>query len=99
MQELLNLPTPALVALGVYLIAQISLEIYAVVDIVRRPADGIAGNKVVWVLIVLFVNLIGAIVYLLVGRKPAAVTQSGATVAQGDAARNAVDTLYGGDAR
>ncbi|MDP2183284.1 MAG: PLD nuclease N-terminal domain-containing protein [Actinomycetota bacterium] len=99
MQELLNLPTPALVAIVVLGTAQIALELYAVIDIVRRPADQIAGTKVMWILIVVFVNLIGAIVYLLVGRKPATVTQSEAAVAQGDAARTAVDTLYGGDDR
>lgn len=99
MQELSSLPTPALIALVVYGIVQISVEIYAIIDIIRRPADRIAGPKFMWVLIVLLVNLIGAIVYLLVGRKPAPVTQEGASVAQGDAARNAVDTLYGGDPR
>lgn len=44
------------------------LPIMALVDIVRSEFRG-PNDKVIWVLIVLFLNLIGAILYFLIGRK------------------------------
>lgn len=101
MNDLSSLPMPALVALGVLVIAQIALEVYAIVDIIRRPTDQVTGgNKLLWILLVLFVNLVGAIVYLVAGRKPAVVAQAPRAEADSSAAQTAVDTLYGqGDGR
>lgn len=39
----------------------------ALVDILRNKFED--NNKVVWVLVVLFFNLIGAILYFIIGRK------------------------------
>lgn len=49
------------------LIIQIILLIAALVDIARREKT--RGPKWVWVLVVLFVNLIGPIIYFVVGRE------------------------------
>lgn len=43
------------------------LPILALVDIVRNEFEG--NNKVVWVLIVIFFNIIGSVLYFLIGRK------------------------------
>lgn len=43
------------------------LPILALIDIVRNEFEG--NNKIVWVLIVIFFNLIGSILYFLIGRK------------------------------
>ncbi len=43
------------------------LPIIALVDIVRHEFSG--SNKIIWVLIVLFFNFLGSILYFLVGRK------------------------------
>jgi hypothetical protein len=44
--------------------------IWALVDCIRVPDDRYyrAGTKLVWVLVIIFLQLIGAIVYLAVGR-------------------------------
>ncbi len=43
------------------------LPIIALVDIVRSEFEG--NNKIVWVLIVIFFNIIGSILYFLIGKK------------------------------
>ena len=72
--NLSTLPTGVIVALAVLLLVQVTLDVIALVDLYRRPvARVMLGNKWIWVVIILLVNLLGAILYLLVGRKPAAV--------------------------
>lgn len=41
--------------------------IIALVDILRNKFED--NNKIVWVLVVLFLNLLGAILYFIIGRK------------------------------
>ncbi len=41
--------------------------IIALIDILKNKFDG--NDKIVWVLVVLFFNLIGAILYFVIGRK------------------------------
>jgi hypothetical protein len=49
------------------LILQLSLMVIALVDLVRR--DKVRGDsKVVWALVIIFINFIGPIVYLIGGR-------------------------------
>ena len=43
------------------------LPIMALVDIVRSEFQG-QNDKVIWVLIILFLNIIGAILYFFIGR-------------------------------
>lgn len=94
--ELDSLSTPMLVVIGLFVLLQLSLEVYAVIDIIRRPSERITGgNKWLWLAVVLLVNMIGAIVYLAVGRKPQPPTGLVAAPVTGDAAQEAVDTLYG----
>jgi len=42
------------------------LPILAIIDILRSEFAG--NNKIMWVLIVLFMNIIGSILYFLIGR-------------------------------
>jgi hypothetical protein len=46
---------------------QLGLMVFALVDLIRRERT--KGPKWVWVLVIIFVNLIGPIVYLVVGRE------------------------------
>lgn len=48
-------------------IAQVALAITALVHVLKHPQYKF-GNKVMWVLIVLFVQIIGPIVYFVFGR-------------------------------
>lgn len=83
-----------LVGLGV---AQLALDVVAVVDLVRRPAGGVTfGNKWVWAAIIVFVNLLGAILYLALGRRPAPLSEPVQAARRGDAAPSSIaDELYG----
>ena len=45
----------------------IILTIIALIDILKSEFKG--NNKIVWVLVVLFLNLFGAILYFTIGRK------------------------------
>lgn len=47
-------------------LVQLALIVFALFDLARRPKT--RGPKWMWVLIILFINLIGPIVYFIVGR-------------------------------
>jgi hypothetical protein len=90
----------AIIALGV---VQLTLQIWAVVDLIRRPAP--TQRKVVFALVIVLVGLIGAIAYLAVGRSMldeearAANGEGKATGGDEGARRRALDQLYGPDDR
>jgi predicted membrane-bound dolichyl-phosphate-mannose-protein mannosyltransferase len=50
-------------------IIQIALMVFALIDLEREERRVRGGSKVVWALIIVFVNVIGPIVYLTVGRE------------------------------
>ena len=87
----------AIIALGV---TQLTLQIWAFVDLVRRPAP--AQRKAVFALVIVLAGLVGAVAYLAVGRPMLSEETSGAGSAGGanEAARKrALDQLYGPDDR
>jgi uncharacterized membrane protein YhaH (DUF805 family) len=43
------------------------LDIVAIVDCVKRSMD--TGKKVLWILLILFLPILGMVLYFLVGRK------------------------------
>ena len=49
------------------ILIELGLLITALVDVIRRPRTN--GPKWLWVIIIVLVNLIGPIVYFIVGRK------------------------------
>ena len=76
------------------LLIQLVLMIVALVDLSRRPQ--VRGPKWVWVLIILFVNMIGPIVYFALARKPAAVDLTPAYRSeQAKSPETVADLLYG----
>ena len=82
---------------------QITVEIYALVVLFRTPEERITGGKRwLWAVIILFVNLIGAIVFFVAGRKPLPAVDPLATANLPSAppetverAQRAADVLYG----
>lgn len=95
-----DLPTPVLVLLGVLIVVQIVLEVWALIVLFKTPDDRLLlGKKWPWVLIILLVNTIGAVIFLAAGRTKPPVDDraDGAqpAVPTGDAAARAVDVLYG----
>lgn len=93
--DLSALPVGVLIALGVLLLIELTLDVIALVDLYRRPIDRVAlGNKWIWVAIIVLVQLVGAILYLAIGRKPAIPDAGAAPVRTGSPA-DIADKLYG----
>ena len=65
----------------IFVVGGIALFVYALVDVIRMPNDASfkAGTQLVWILVILLAQGIGAIIYLIVGRPP-----GGATAARAD---------------
>jgi hypothetical protein len=57
-------------AFWLFALANIVVVIWALVDAIRVPDESMyrAGNKLIWVLVILFAGFIGAIVYFAIGR-------------------------------
>jgi hypothetical protein len=88
------------VVAGLFWLAEIALIIWALVVLFRTPEERVQlGKRWIWVLIILFLNPIGAIVFLIAGRKPAEASDplaQGAPLAPTvDRAAHAADVLYG----
>jgi hypothetical protein len=97
MEKLLALPAAAIVALGALLVIQAVLDVVALVDLYKRPKDRLTiANKWVWVAIILLISTIGAIVYLVIGRKPAPAAEVRPASSTATRAADAADALYGG---
>lgn len=92
-----SLSPAVLIVLGVVALAELVLDVFALVDLYRRPAAQVTlPSKWIWVVIIVLVNLVGAILYFAVGRRPAPATdpRSGATPPTRSASEIA-DALYG----
>ena len=48
---------------------QIALLVWALLDLMKPERRVKGGNKVVWLLVVLLINVIGPLVYLFLGRE------------------------------
>ncbi len=48
------------------ILIQLGLMVFALIDLARRPAAN--GPRWLWAIIIIFVNIIGPIVYFLIGR-------------------------------
>jgi phosphoglycerol transferase MdoB-like AlkP superfamily enzyme len=95
MDKLLAQPTAVLVVLGVLLVVQLSLQVFAIIDLLKRPAAGLTLPKWAWVGIIVLGEILGPIIYLLAGRKPAASADVSSRGATAERAENAADALYG----
>ncbi|HEY9355419.1 MAG TPA: PLD nuclease N-terminal domain-containing protein [Arthrobacter sp.] len=95
--DVLALPTGVLVALGILAVAALVLDAIALIDLYRRPAGLIVfGKKWIWLVLILFLNVLGPVLYLLTGRKADSPTETPAPVrANLTGAADAVDKLYG----
>jgi hypothetical protein len=94
-----GLSTPVLVGLIALGTAQLTLQVIALVDLARRTVVP-GGRKWRWALLIILGALVGALLYLALGRS--ATPSAGAEELRGgsDAARRrAIDTLYGPDRR
>ncbi|MGZ4518323.1 MAG: PLD nuclease N-terminal domain-containing protein [Mycobacteriaceae bacterium] len=90
-------PVWGLVALGVLVVVQITLDVIALLDLYRRPTQQVVfGNKWIWVAIVLLVNTLGAIIYLVAARKPPVLTENAVASSEPSVRTEKVaEALYG----
>lgn len=102
-EGLADIPVALLVAIGVIWVIEVALAVYALVNLYKLPVERVVtGKKWVWVLVILLVNLIGPIIYLVAGRKPAMAVDparqmatDAAVESRQDRATAAADLLYG----
>jgi hypothetical protein len=87
----------AWVAIGALLVFTLVMYVVSLMDLYRRPVEQIlGGRKWVWLLVILLINSgIGAIIYLLAGRKPAPAAEGRPTTPAAERADAAADALYG----
>jgi hypothetical protein len=89
------LPSWALVAIAILVCVQIALQVYALIDLSRRDSV-LWGRKWVWAVIIIAGNLLGAVIYLGLGRvvdqPDLDAPERGGTE---QARRRAMDDLYG----
>ncbi|WBM80882.1 PLDc N-terminal domain-containing protein [Cryobacterium breve] len=92
-----SLPGWAWIVIAAMAVVQVTLDVIALVDLYRRPADRVlTGNKWVWLAVILLANLLGAILYLVVARKPAPLDAAVSAPRPPSTSPDAVaDSLYG----
>ena len=91
-----SIGTAGLVGIGLLFLVEITLMVTALVSLVRTPAEHLRAPKWVWALVVVFVNMIGPIVYFALARKPAAVDLTPAYRSeQAKSSETVADLLYG----
>lgn len=61
--------TTLVLALLPLLLIDLGMVIYSIVDLFKSDRRVRGGNKIVWLLIILFVSTIGWVAYLLIGRE------------------------------
>jgi hypothetical protein len=95
--DLSTLPTGILVVIAVVAAIEITLDVIALVSLYRRPLSQVAlGNKWVWVAIILLVNLVGPVLYFVIGRKTDVPEEQPArSRASATTTDSIADSLYG----
>ncbi|HEX6488749.1 MAG TPA: PLDc N-terminal domain-containing protein [Candidatus Dormibacteraeota bacterium] len=95
--RLTSLPAGAVAILVVLSLAQLALDVIALVDLYRRPVEQVAGgNKWVWVVVILIVNVLGPILYLAIARQPPPAVETRTDAERGsERIGDIVDDLYG----
>jgi hypothetical protein len=93
--DLSTLPVGVLIGLGLLVVVQLTLDVVALVDLYRRPAARVvSGNKWLWLAVIVLVNVLGAILYLVVGRTTAP-RDAAPTPARPVATESIAESLYG----
>ena len=92
----MGIPPAGVIALGALIALQLVLQVVALIDLSRREAV-VGGKKRIWVLAILLGNLLGAIIYLAVGRHAPRQARDEGRLHPDGTTRKALDELYGSD--
>ncbi len=97
MDALSGLPQAALLGIGSLIILQLTLQVVALVQLVRTPAERvtIGGRKWVWAVIILFGEIVGPLIWFFAGRTAAPVADVAPSAPVSARADDAADALYG----
>ena len=97
--NLSTLPAGALAALVALALLGITLDVIALLDLHRRPTSQVVfANKWIWVAIILLASSfsLGAIIYLVAGRRPPILTDDAApSESTSTRTESVADALYG----
>lgn len=91
----LGLPIGGVLLLVGLIAAQLALQIVALVDLARRRHGVRYGRKWVWAIVIVAGNLVGAVLYLALGRSPAPVAEPATGGSSGSGGARAIRELYG----
>jgi hypothetical protein len=90
--------TVTLLVIGALGVVELALDVVALVLLVRTPQSRVTLPKWLWAVLIIFINLIGSILFLAIGRRPTPVADpraSGAARGPHPAASSVADALYG----
>ncbi len=65
----MNIDTDMLLLIIPILVIQIGLLIWGLYDLTRSDRRVRGDNKIIWALVIIFIGIIGPVVYFLVGRE------------------------------
>lgn len=96
LDSLTQLPVWALATVGVLVLLQLSLQVAALVQAARTPADRVTlgGRKWLWIVIIVLGEMLGPILWFLLGRSKD-VTVDVAAGQDKERTREVADALYG----
>jgi hypothetical protein len=93
--RLADVPVAVLAIVAVLVLLELALDVVALVHLYRTPQQQVVGgNKWVWVAVIVLINLIGAILYLAIGHKPAPAAETPVD-RPAEQIGDIVDSLYG----
>lgn len=92
-----QIPAAGWVAIAVLGVFALVMVVIALLDLYRRPVEQVlGGRKWVWLLVILLINSgLGAVIYLLAGRKAAPAEDVPSAQPASERAAAAADALYG----
>ena len=93
-ERLLALSPAAKIAILLVVVLQGIIQIYCIVDLIRRPAVT-GGNKWIWAVVIVAAGLLGSMLYLGLGRAQGVVLDQDAGAGDDSTTRRAIDKLYG----
>ena len=74
-----NSPELLIIPFGLLFVGSFVIWIWALVDAIQVPDDSMyrSGTKLVWVLVILLTQVVGAIIYFLIGKPSGRAAPSG----------------------
>lgn len=93
-----EVPSGMLIPLALLIVVQLTVQVLALVRLFRTPENQLSARRWVWLVVILLGEIIGAVVFLAVGRKPAPAEdpqRPHSAEVRRDRAARAAEVLYG----